>query len=108
MLGHLHQPRRIDLAGGRWALYPGSLQPRDWTEEGEHGAWVVEVEEGRLSHPRSVPLATVRWETLEIDLTGAADDDAVEGRIASSCGTPPGSWAPPAPGLPSASSSAWS
>ena len=83
VLGHLHQPRRIDLAGGRWALYPGSLQPRDWTEEGEHGAWVVEVEEGRLSHPRSVPLATVRWETLEIDLTGAADDDAVEGRIAS-------------------------
>lgn len=83
VLGHLHQPRVVDLAGGRWALYPGSLQPRDWTEEGEHGAWTLELDpSGRLDRPALVPLATVRWETVEIDVTGAGGADEVSARAA--------------------------
>lgn len=80
VLGHLHQPRLVDLAGGRWALYPGSLQPRDWTEEGEHGAWTIELDPsggGHLGRPALAPLATVRWETVEVGLTGAADAEEV-------------------------------
>lgn len=83
VLGHLHQPRIVDLAGGRWALYPGSLQPRDWTEEGEHGAWTLEIDPaGRLDPPEPVPLATVRWETVEVDVTGAGSADEVSARAA--------------------------
>lgn len=70
VLGHLHKPERIDLAGGRWALYPGSPQPLDPTETGVHGAWWVDVEAGRLSEPHPVALATVRYERVEVDLTG--------------------------------------
>jgi hypothetical protein len=82
VLGHLHHPRLLELAGGRWALYPGSLQPRDWTEEGPHGAWIVELADRRLGRPEPVPLATVRWETVEADLSGAEDVDEAAARAA--------------------------
>jgi DNA repair exonuclease SbcCD nuclease subunit len=81
LLGHLHGPRRIDLPGGRWALYPGSPQPLDPTETGVHGAWWVEVEEGRLAEPRQTALATVRYERIEIDLTGTGTVEEVEGAV---------------------------
>lgn len=84
VLGHLHGPRVIDLAGGRWAFYPGSPQPLDPTEEGSRGGWLVELDGGRLSRPEPVPLATVRWERLEVDLDGARDPEEAEGRIARS------------------------
>jgi DNA repair protein SbcD/Mre11 len=82
VLGHLHHPRLLELIAGRWALYPGSLQPRDWTEEGPHGAWIVELADGRLGEPEPMPLATVRWETVEADLTGAEDADEAAARAA--------------------------
>lgn len=82
LLGHVHKPELFDLAGGRWALYPGSPQPLDPTEQGAHGAWLLELEAGRPGRPRQVPLATVRWEGLEVDLAGAEDVEAAEGRIA--------------------------
>lgn len=82
VLGHLHSPRVIELAGGRWALYPGSPQPLDPTEEGVHGGWTVELEAGRPARPKPLGLATVRWERLEVDLAGAADAEEAEARIA--------------------------
>ncbi len=81
VLGHVHKPERIDLAGGRWALYPGSPQPLDWSETGAHGAWLVGLEGDRLGLPRPVPLATVRWELREVDLSGVAARDEVEDRV---------------------------
>ncbi|HLE84999.1 MAG TPA: DNA repair exonuclease [Thermoanaerobaculia bacterium] len=82
LLGHVHKPELFELAGGRWALYPGSPQPLDPTEEGPHGAWLLELEAGRLGRPRQVPLATVRWETVEVDLSGARDLEECQDRLA--------------------------
>lgn len=73
LLGHVHKPALVDLAGGQWALYPGSPQPLDPTEEGPHGAWLLTLRDGRLGRPEQIPLATLRWETLEVDLSGAGD-----------------------------------
>ncbi len=81
VLGHIHKPQRIDLTGGRWALYPGSPQPLDWSETGAHGAWLLEVAETRLGTPRLLPLATVRWERGELELSGATGLAEVEARI---------------------------
>jgi hypothetical protein len=81
LLGHIHKPACLDLAGGRWALYPGSPQPLDWSETGLHGAWVAELADGRLGRPRLLPLATVRWERLELDLAGTGSLEAVEAQI---------------------------
>lgn len=73
VLGHVHKPDLVDLAAGKWALYPGSPQPLDPTEEGAHGAWLLELRDGRLGRPSQVSLATLRWETLEVDLAGVGD-----------------------------------
>ncbi len=81
LLGHVHKPQRIDLAGERWALYPGSPQPLDPTETGVHGAWWLDVEAGRLGEPRQVALATVRYERVEVDLTGTETVEEVRGTL---------------------------
>jgi len=82
LLGHIHKPQLIGLAGGRWALYPGSPQPLDPTETGVHGAWSVEVEGVALGAPLQIPLQTVRYERIEVDLTGRETVDEARGAIA--------------------------
>lgn len=81
LLGHVHKPGPVELSRGRWALYPGSPQPLDPTETGSHGAWMLELADGRLSAPEPVPLGTLRWEALEVDLAGAGDADAARAAI---------------------------
>lgn len=82
ILGHVHKPGPVDLSRRRWALYPGSPQPLDPTETGPHGAWLVELVDGRLGAPRLEPLATLRWEGLEIDLSGAEDAHGASATVA--------------------------
>ncbi|MBX3373328.1 MAG: metallophosphoesterase family protein [Phycisphaeraceae bacterium] len=81
LLGHVHRPQVIDLAPARWAVYPGSPQALDSGEPGTHGAWLVEVDAGRIGRPRQVALSTIRYEDLDADLTGAADADEVTARL---------------------------
>jgi DNA repair exonuclease SbcCD nuclease subunit len=81
LLGHVHKPALIDLAGGRWALYPGSPQPLDPTEEGAHGAWLVELRDRRLGRPELAPLATLRWESLQVDASGIGDIEQARDRL---------------------------
>ncbi len=80
VLGHIHKPALIELVGGQWALYPGSPQPLDPTEEGPHGVWLLELREGRLGRPAPVGLATLRWETVEVDLSGVGDAEEAQDR----------------------------
>lgn len=100
ILGHVHKPELVELSGGRWALYPGSPQPLDPTEEGAHGAWLLEIEDGVLSRPVQVPLATLCWQTLEVDLAGAEDAEAAESRIAQGVRQAAGALAASGPGAP--------
>jgi predicted phosphodiesterase len=81
LLGHVHKPGPVVLSRRRWALYPGSPQPLDWTETGAHGGWLVELSNGRLGEPVPAALATVRWEALPVDLAGAGDAEAARARI---------------------------
>jgi len=75
LLGHIHQPS-LDAAPGRpFVLYPGSPQALDPGEPGAHGAWRIDVTEGRVGEPRFVPLSTVRYEALEISLEGVDERD---------------------------------
>lgn len=78
LLGHVHAP---SLRPGRpWILYPGSPQALDFGEPGLHGVWMVEVEHG-LSMPELRPVSTVRYETLEVDVSDTESDDEVESAI---------------------------
>ena len=75
-LGHVHR-RRILLEGGPWAAYPGVLQGRSPAggELGAKGALVLECDHvlGLVEPPRFVPLDRIRFEMLQVDLTGAMD-----------------------------------
>ena len=79
LLGHIHKP--VLLAdGGAPVLYPGSPQPLSPKERGRHGAWLVEVGGGSVQ-ARLVPLATLRYDRLTVDLTGAADRPEMRARV---------------------------
>jgi predicted phosphodiesterase len=74
VLGHIH-------AGGVRAhdplvLYPGSPQPLDPGEPGVHGAWLAELDAAGRVVAQLLPLASVQYDTVSVDLracTSVAD-----------------------------------
>ncbi len=80
LLGHVHKPRYI-LSGGTPVLYPGSLQPLDPGEPGDHGPWLLNIDTAGGVAVQQVQLASVRYAKLTIDLTDAANLDDVDSRI---------------------------
>lgn len=78
LLGHVHAPRLAEEAGRPGILYPGSplaLSPR---ETGRHGPWVLELDRGGRIQASQVALSRVRYETVDVDLEGIADEEEVD------------------------------
>jgi DNA repair exonuclease SbcCD nuclease subunit len=65
-LGHVHLAGRV--SDNPPALYPGSTQGLDPTEEGPRGCYVVHLGEDGASE-EFVETASVRWRALEVDTT---------------------------------------
>jgi DNA repair protein SbcD/Mre11 len=82
LLGHLHTPRLHEAPGAAPLLYPGSPQALDPGEPGAHGAWIVELEPGRIPSARLVPLSTVRYDRVDVDVDGVVGVDALERTVA--------------------------
>ena len=80
LLGHIHAPALHLGDGLAPVLYPGSPQGMDPGEPGCHGAWLVELRPGAAPAATCIPLATVRYETVELDLDGLEDAGEIEGR----------------------------
>lgn len=80
LLGHIHKPALKTSPAGSWILYPGSPQALDFGEPGLHGAWLLEVD-GRIGAPEQRPISTVRFDYLDVDVTGAESEEDVEGVI---------------------------
>ena len=82
-LGHVHERRILHRAP--WIVYPGNLQGRHIREPGPRGAYLVRVEDGRISEPEFRALDVVRWERCTVDLattaSAAAALDAVRTQI---------------------------
>lgn len=68
LLGHIHRPD--PLAVPRPVGYLGSIMGFDPGEPGLHGPWLVTAEGGRLTAIQQWGLAPVRWERLDVDLSG--------------------------------------
>lgn len=77
LLGHIHTPG-IQIESDPVTLYPGSPQALDPGERGVHGPWVVAVEsDGRVT-TEQVPMGTVCYDEIRVDVSEAADpQDAV-------------------------------
>lgn len=80
LLGHIHAPTE-HWEGEQLQLYPGSPQPLDPGEEGTHGAWEVAVSPSGTIDAEQLPLASLRYETVTVDVSdlegGEAFDTAV-------------------------------
>ena len=78
-LGHVHE--REVVRRDPWIVFPGSTQGRHIRETGAKGATLITVRDGRIVDVEHRVLDVVRWAALELDLSGAADEDAALGRI---------------------------
>lgn len=82
LLGHLHAPRLHENPGAPPILYPGSPQALDPGETGAHGVWMLDLAPGRTPHVRHLPLSTVRYDVVEVDVTGVDDEDELDRHVA--------------------------
>ncbi|HYW92396.1 MAG TPA: DNA repair exonuclease [Gammaproteobacteria bacterium] len=71
LLGHVHAPD--DLAAGHPSGYLGCISGMDPGEPGDHGPWLLSIEGGRIRSLEQWVLAPLRWEPLELDLSGLAE-----------------------------------
>lgn len=76
LLGHVHKPVCHEEPDPL-ILYPGSLQPLDPGEEGNHGPWLVEVDPDGTATARQLPMASLCYASLEVDVSDAASDAAL-------------------------------
>lgn len=81
LLGHVHRPARHEHPGAAMVLYPGSPQAMDPGEPGLHGPWLAEIDGGGRFSARQLPLATVRYEAIEVDVEGVETAGELHGRV---------------------------
>lgn len=80
LLGHIHGPgTRIE--SDPTALYPGSLQALDPGEQGIHGPWVVTVTPDETITTEQIPLGTVCYDEIQLDVSDAEDLQAVGSEV---------------------------
>lgn len=80
LLGHIHQSR-VHNESDPFVCYPGSPQPLDPGERAGHGPWLLEVDESGSITAEQLPSASLRYDRLEIDVTGATDTKALPSLI---------------------------
>lgn len=76
LLGHIHRPR-VHHDENPFVVYPGSPQPLDPGERGRHGPWLLTIDEHGTVSYEQLPLSTVRYDRLDVDVTGVSDPKAV-------------------------------
>jgi exonuclease SbcD len=82
LLGHIHAPGpRVESEP--LVLYPGSPQGLDPGEAGTHGPWTVTVRDDGTVETEQVPLASVRYNGVEIDVSDAVDETDVVSTLSS-------------------------
>lgn len=81
LLGHIHAPRLRSARHGPPVLYPGSPQAMDPGEPGVHGAWLVDIRPLAAVEPRQIPLASVRYAEIIVDVVGVESVDELHVRV---------------------------
>ena len=78
-LGHIHQPEVI--SEDPWIVFAGNCQGRHAREAGPRGCRLVTVNDAlEVERADWQPLDVVRWQVLEVDLTGVEDESVEAGR----------------------------
>ena len=72
LLGHIHSPG-IQIDSRPLALYSGSPQPLDPGEQRAHGPWMITIPENGDVRAEQIPLASVRYDQISVDISGVDD-----------------------------------
>ncbi|WP_440992062.1 metallophosphoesterase family protein [Haloarchaeobius baliensis] len=72
LLGHIHTPG-IQIDSRPFSLYPGSPQPLDPGERRAHGPWKLTIHQNGDVDAEQVPLASLRYDHIEVDVSGVDD-----------------------------------
>ena len=83
LLGHIHAPLLEQAEGRPLIMYPGSPQALDPGEPGPHGAVLLEVAGGRVGSAERVPLSTVRYDEIAVDVSGVKEPGDLDGTLLS-------------------------
>ncbi len=81
LLGHIHAPMCDNRGDDPVILYPGSPQALDPGESGEHGVVLASIDSGVLSSIDRIAVSSVRYDTIEIDLTGVEYESGYTKRV---------------------------
>jgi DNA repair exonuclease SbcCD nuclease subunit len=82
LLGHIHQPDRLE--GERPIGYLGSVSALRASDTGPRGPWLIEWHQGRINATH-LPLAPLRFDQLEVNLDDLrAPDELAEAVLAAS------------------------
>lgn len=76
LLGHIHKPT-VHVEANPLIAYLGSPQPLDPGERGSHGPWLLTFDSATGLEAEQLPLATVRYDRLDVDVSQAADSKAI-------------------------------
>ncbi|MDN3517993.1 metallophosphoesterase [Aquisalimonas lutea] len=79
LLGHIHKPDAI--SAGHPSGYLGSVSALRASETGARGPWLYTIGSGGIEAVTQWPLAPLRWEALEVDVTGMDSAAEVRSRI---------------------------
>jgi DNA repair exonuclease SbcCD nuclease subunit len=84
LLGHVHRPSLVSQAGAGGSIpcgYLGSLVGLDPTETGPHGPWLIRVEGPGRVQVEQLPIAPLRWESLDVPVGGIESVEDVGDRL---------------------------
>ena len=80
LLGHYHTAQ-MARTGGTVAVYPGSAEPLGFDEPGQHGVIWIQLEPGQPPQIENIPLAELRFETVEVAVDDCAHRDQLFDKI---------------------------
>ncbi len=77
-LGHIHKPMRVKER----VYYPGSCEPLDFSETGQHGFILGEIDpQTKITFAKFVSCATKHFESVHFDLTRMDNYNEIEGML---------------------------
>jgi DNA repair exonuclease SbcCD nuclease subunit len=80
LLGHYHTAQ-IVRDGDTVAVYPGSPEPLGFDETGQHGVTWIQLEPSQSPQIEIIPLAELRFETIEVVVDDCAHRDQLIDKI---------------------------
>jgi DNA repair protein SbcD/Mre11 len=81
LLGHIHGQSILAEDGRPVVMYPGTPQAMDPGEPGLHGVVIADIDLSGRVETRRLPLSTVCYLSLEVDVTDVEDAEEIRSRI---------------------------